>query len=141
MRRMWPAGVVLLGLGIGAPIALVVWILVGRDDLVDLALDDRFLRAIAITAALALFARVVAVIEVTIVRRRDRNVGLAAVVAYVMVALLALPVGWSVVRAEPLDKLRAAEAAEVEQAAVPPELSPEDKLRRQLDESKYLDRD
>ena len=46
---------------------------------------------------------------------------------------------WSIVRAQPLDKLRAAEAAEVEQAAVVPELSPEEKLRRQLDESKYRD--
>ena len=43
------------------------------------------------------------------------------------------------VRAEPLEKLRAAEAAEVEPAAVAPELSPEEKLRRQLDDSKYRD--
>lgn len=100
LRRMWPLAVVLLGLGIGAPVALVVWIVVRRDDLVDLALDDRFLRAIAVTAALALFARLVAVIELTVVRWRDRNAGLAAFLAYVMVALLALPVGWSVVRAE-----------------------------------------
>jgi LCP family protein required for cell wall assembly len=100
LRRMWPLGVVLLGLGIGAPLALVAWIVVRRDDLVDLALDDRFLRAIAVTFALALFARLVAVIELTIVRWRDRNVGLAAFIAYVTVALLALPVGWSVVRAE-----------------------------------------
>ena len=100
LRRVWPLGVLLLGLGIGLPLALVVWIVVRRDDLVDLALDDRFLRAIAVTAALALFARLVAVIELTVVRWRERNVGLAAFLAYVMVALLALPVGWSVVRAE-----------------------------------------
>src|SRR5262245_31645440 len=47
---------------------------------------------------------------------------------------------WSVVRPVPLDQLRAAEAAEL-QAAQPaspvPELSPEEKLRRQLDESRY----
>ena len=100
LRRMWPLAVVLLGLGIGAPVALVVWIVVRRDDLVGLALDDRFLRAIAVTFALALFARLVAVIELTIVRWRDRNAGLAAFLAYITVALLALPVGWSVVRAE-----------------------------------------
>ena len=41
---------------------------------------------------------------------------------------------WSIVRAEPFDKLRAAEAAEIEHAAVAPELSPEEKLRRQLEE-------
>ena len=100
LRRMWLLGVVLLALGIGAPIALIVWIVVRRDDLVDLALDDRFLRAITLTLAVALFARVVAVIELTVVRWHDRNVGLAAIMAYVMVALLAVPVGWSVVRAE-----------------------------------------
>ena len=100
LRRMWVLGVLLLTLGIGAPIALVVWIVVERDELVDLALDDRFLRAIALTLAVALFARFIAVIEVTVVRRHDRNVGFAAIMAYVMVALLAVPVGWSVVRAE-----------------------------------------
>ncbi len=100
LRRMWLLGVLLLALGIGAPIALVVWIVVERDELVDLALDDRFLRAIAVTLAVALFARLVAVIEVAIVRRHDRNVGLSAIVAYVMVALLAVPVVWSIVRAE-----------------------------------------
>ena len=100
LRRMWLLGVLLLALGIGAPIALVVWIVVERDELVDLALDDRFLRAITLTLAVALFARLVAVIEVAIVRRHDRNAGLSAIVAYLMVALIALPVGWSVVRAE-----------------------------------------
>jgi len=47
---------------------------------------------------------------------------------------------WSIVRALPLDKLRAAEAAELQaaQAANPvPELSPEEKLHRQLDDSRY----
>jgi len=47
---------------------------------------------------------------------------------------------WSLVRAVPLDQLRAAEAAEP-QAAQPAspvaELSPEEKLRRQLDDSRY----
>ena len=47
---------------------------------------------------------------------------------------------WSVVRALPLDQLRAAEAAELQNAqpATPlPNLSPEEKLRRQLDDSRY----
>ena len=100
LRRMWLLGVVLLAMGIGAPLLLVGWIVVRRDDLVDLALEDRFLRSITLTLAVALLARVVAVIELTIVRWHDRNVGLAAIMAYVMVALLAVPVGWSVVRAE-----------------------------------------
>jgi LCP family protein required for cell wall assembly len=91
LRRMWL---------LGAPLALVAWIVVRRNDLVELALEDRFLRAITLTLAVALFARVVAVIELTIVRWHDRYVGLAAIMAYVMVALLAVPVGWSVVRAE-----------------------------------------
>ena len=93
LRRMWLLGVLLLAVGIGAPIALVVWIVVERDELVDLALDDRFLRAITLTLAVALFARLVAVIEVAIVRRRDRNVGLSAIVAYVMVACSRFPSG------------------------------------------------
>ena len=47
---------------------------------------------------------------------------------------------WSVVRAVPLDQLHAAEAAELkagQPTGLAPELSPEEKLRRQLDESKY----
>ena len=47
---------------------------------------------------------------------------------------------WSIVRALPLDQLRAAEAAELKQAEgtlLVPELSPEEKLRRQLDDSKF----
>ena len=82
LRRMWLLGVLLLALGIGAPIALVVWIVVERDELVDLALDDRFLRAITLTLAVALFARLVAVIEVAVVaqarpqRRPVRDRGL-----------------------------------------------------------------
>jgi hypothetical protein len=45
---------------------------------------------------------------------------------------------WGVVRALPLEQLRAAEAAELDQAkAVTPELSAEEKLRRQLDESRF----
>jgi hypothetical protein len=47
---------------------------------------------------------------------------------------------WSLVRAEPLEKLRAAETAEVEHpATIAPDLSPEEKLRRQLDDSKFRD--
>jgi|SRR5579859_2580035 len=47
---------------------------------------------------------------------------------------------WSVVRAVPLDQLRAAEAAELQTAQAAnlvPELSAEEKLRRQLDDSRY----
>jgi hypothetical protein len=46
---------------------------------------------------------------------------------------------WSIVRAQPLEQLRAAEAAELKdaQGAPVPELSPEEKLRRQLDDSRY----
>lgn len=50
---------------------------------------------------------------------------------------------WSLVRALPLDELRAAEAAELKLAqagAAPAELSDAERLRRQLDESRYLDR-
>ena len=47
---------------------------------------------------------------------------------------------WSVVRAMPLDQLRAAEAAELQAAqptALAPELSAEEKLRRQIDDSRF----
>ena len=47
---------------------------------------------------------------------------------------------WSVVRAVPLEQLRAAEAAELGQAkasALVPELSAEEKLRRQIDDSRF----
>jgi len=47
---------------------------------------------------------------------------------------------WSLVRAVPLDQLRAAEAAELQAGHATlqtPELSPEEKLRRQLDDSRF----
>jgi hypothetical protein len=50
---------------------------------------------------------------------------------------------WSLVRAVPLEQLRAAEAAEKRRAgggAAPPPESAEEQLRRQLDESRYTDR-
>jgi hypothetical protein len=50
---------------------------------------------------------------------------------------------WSLVRALPLAQLRAAEAAELksagEGAGSVPELSPEERLRRQLEDSRYTD--
>ena len=50
---------------------------------------------------------------------------------------------WSLVRALPLDQLRAAEAAELKTAGDGagnvPELSAEERLRRQLDDSRYTD--
>jgi hypothetical protein len=47
---------------------------------------------------------------------------------------------WSLVRALPLDQLRAAEAAEVaiQPGLAPAETSPEERLRRKLDESRYV---
>jgi hypothetical protein len=51
---------------------------------------------------------------------------------------------WSLVRALPLEQLRAAEAAELKSArdgtGSVPDLSPEERLRRQLDDSRYTDR-
>ncbi len=47
---------------------------------------------------------------------------------------------WSIVRAVPLEQLRAAEAAELQQdqpAGPASELTPEEKLRRQLDDSRF----
>ena len=50
---------------------------------------------------------------------------------------------WSLVRALPLEQLRAAEAAELkntgEGAGTVPALSPEERLRKQLDDSRYSD--
>lgn len=50
---------------------------------------------------------------------------------------------WSLVRALPLEQLRAAEAAELKStgdgAGTVPELSAEERLRRQLDDSRYTD--
>jgi hypothetical protein len=48
---------------------------------------------------------------------------------------------WSILAAQPLSILRAAEAAELEEAvgeAVPPE-SEEERLRKELDQSRYLE--
>jgi hypothetical protein len=50
---------------------------------------------------------------------------------------------WSLVRALPLEQLRAAEAAELQQATsgpAPAEMSEEERLRKQIEESRYLDR-
>jgi hypothetical protein len=48
---------------------------------------------------------------------------------------------WGVARAQPLDRLRAAEAEELAQAEAGtlPAASPEERLRRQIEDSRYAD--
>ena len=99
-RRRRLTGALLFGAGVVLPVALVVWLVTGRDRLVSLALSDRFLLAAILIAIAAFVARVVAVIEVSSAWRRVGRGGLQTAMAFVALLALAVPVGFGVVRVQ-----------------------------------------
>lgn len=100
MRRTGLLGAFLVVIGILAPLALGMWVLLERDRLIALAVDDRFLIALMVTATAAVLARFVAVTEVAIARQRTQRVGVPTFLAYLALAALAVPVGFAVIRAD-----------------------------------------
>jgi polyisoprenyl-teichoic acid--peptidoglycan teichoic acid transferase len=100
-RRFRLLGWVLAVLGVGLPLAVMAWLLVERNAVVGLVLSERFLIVLMTAAVASVLARFAAVTEVTLaLRRARRRAGGGAFMAYSAVLLLAIPVGWGVIRAE-----------------------------------------
>jgi polyisoprenyl-teichoic acid--peptidoglycan teichoic acid transferase len=93
-------GAVLVLVGVVLPLAIGVWTLTRRDDLLALLLDDRYLLALIVGTVAGVLARFVAVTEVAVARQRGQRVGVQTFTAYVVLAALALPAAFGVLRAE-----------------------------------------
>lgn len=100
VRRAPVLGVLLIALGVVFPILIAGWVLLERDNLLGLVLDDRFLLATMVGTVAGVLSRFVAVTEVAVARQRVQRVGVQTFVAYVALAALALPAAFGVLRAE-----------------------------------------
>jgi LCP family protein required for cell wall assembly len=98
MRRRPLLGVILAAFGVVLPVALVLWLVLGPDRLVSLALDDRFLVAAMVAAVASVVTRLVAVVDVASSWRGSRRVGVQAAMAVVALGVLAVPVAFGVLR-------------------------------------------
>jgi LCP family protein required for cell wall assembly len=98
-RRPIAAGVLLL-MGVALPIALGLWALVRRDDPVGLAVDSRFLAAVAIVGIAVIVTRLAAVGEIAYEFRSRGGIAPRAAVATVVTLALALPVLYVAATAE-----------------------------------------
>lgn len=96
--RAFVLGFLLLVIGVVFPLFVLGWIAVERNSLFALALDDRFLLAVLVGAPAALLARFVAVTEVAVFRGRSQAIGLRVLLSFVVVAAMAIPIGFGVVR-------------------------------------------
>lgn len=95
-RRAFVLGSLLVIIGILFPVFVIGWIIVERDDLLALALDNRFLLALMVGSVAAVLARLVAVTEVAVFRGRHESITIEAISAYVLLALLSVPIAYGV---------------------------------------------
>lgn len=93
---------VLMLLGVGLPIALVVYAVVKRDELTTLVLDSVLLRAVQATSVLFVVTRLVAVVVAVRGRAPGMRRRMATFVAVLGVLVVGFPAGFSVVRANQL---------------------------------------
>jgi LCP family protein required for cell wall assembly len=92
LRRRPVVAVVLLLLGVVLPIALALWALKRRGDPVGLAVDSRFLGAVAVVGIAVIVARLAAVGEVAYQYRSAPAIAPKTGVATVVTMALAFPV-------------------------------------------------
>lgn len=100
MGRAPVLSVVLVVVGVLFPLGLGGWMLLERNNLLGLVLDDRFLLALMVGTVAFVLSRFVAVTEVAVARQRVQRVGVQTFLAYVAIAALALPAAFGVLRAE-----------------------------------------
>lgn len=98
-RRMPPLGLALLVVGLFVPFVAVAWAYAKRDDLIGVALDERFLLGVVVIGLTAVVARLAAVAEVAHAFRRTPGIGGRTAVATLVVVALGLPVLWVAFRA------------------------------------------
>lgn len=104
MRRKFLSSI-LLFFGVLVPLAGAVVGVVRRDRITSLVLDSTVLRVIQVICALFVLTRLVAVIEVINARHPGTRQRLAAFVAVIGLLVVAVPAGFSVVRADQLNEV------------------------------------
>lgn len=99
MPRRPLLGLLLLIVGVAFPGGLLYWAASEFDDLVGLALNPRFMGAIALVGLAMVLTRFLAVAEVAHAFRHRRGMALPTTLATVIVVVLSLPVLWVAVQA------------------------------------------
>jgi len=99
-NKFLSAGLLLLGLVI--PIALLVVVLIRRNQITSLVLDKNFLLELQIIAVLFIATRLISVFEVIRTRAEGSPHRLASTLGVLGVILLVVPTVWSVARARDL---------------------------------------
>jgi LCP family protein required for cell wall assembly len=92
IRRVPILGVLAFAVGVALPIVLAAWFVANRDRLIGIALDERFLLAVAGVGVLAVIARFASIAEIAHAYRRSPGIGGQTAVATIVVAALSLPV-------------------------------------------------
>lgn len=100
MRRSPLLGLLLLLAGVLAPLALLVWVALERNNLLGLAMRDAFLLAVMAVAVAAVVARAIAIAEVANTHQRYGRVGGQTFMAYLALAALVVPIGFGVIRTQ-----------------------------------------
>ena len=85
-------GVLAFAVGVAMPIVVLAWFVANRDRLIGIALDERFLLAVAGVGLLAVVARFAAIAEIAHAYRRSPGIGGQTAVATIVVAALSVPV-------------------------------------------------
>src|SRR5690606_18140178 len=85
-------GVLAFAVGVAMPIVVLAWFVAKRDRLIGIALDERFLLAVAGVGLLAVIARFAAIAEIAHAFRRSPGIGGQTAVATIVVAALSVPV-------------------------------------------------
>ncbi|HSJ91395.1 MAG TPA: LCP family protein [Ilumatobacter sp.] len=92
IRRVPIIGVLAFAAGVALPVVLAAWFFVNRDRLIGIALDERFLLAVAGVGLLGVVARFVSIAEIAHAYRRSPGIGGQTAVATIVVAALSVPV-------------------------------------------------
>jgi polyisoprenyl-teichoic acid--peptidoglycan teichoic acid transferase len=92
IRRVPIVGVLAFAVGVALPIVIAAWFFANRDRLIGIALDERFLLAVAGIGLLAVVARFVSIAEIAHAYRRSPGIGGQTAVATLVVAALSVPV-------------------------------------------------
>lgn len=92
IRRVPIIGVLAFAVGVALPVVLAAWFFANRDRLIGIALDERFLLAVAGIGLLAVVARFASIAEIAHAYRRSPGIGGQTAVATIVVAALSVPV-------------------------------------------------
>jgi LCP family protein required for cell wall assembly len=93
-RRTPALALLLVVVGVILPVLGALWAYANSDDLIALALDERFLLGVVVVGVVAVLARLAAIAEIAHAFRRSPGIGGRTAVATVVVMALSIPVLW-----------------------------------------------